>query len=250
MKKKVTHILMAMLLMAVIISAPTTSFAKLDTNDRVAAVLECWYALDQNLGVTDHQIWGWQVSNWNYLASDPYAHYTVKNSVQYGCRYASVWKKFGDQCNVDSGRQYSFFNDVMRYGLNPNGFSIGDIGRGGQCKFFADLILYRSDSTDRLDGGTHTLPSYASMHNNSASLSDNLKPGDVIFIPSTHVGIVTFVNRDSGGHALGAYMADSNWTGGAGHEIIGEHYFSFSSLQSQGYRVFKGVRYYNDPWPW
>jgi hypothetical protein len=95
--------------------------------------------------------------------------------------------------------------------------------RGGQCKFFQNLVLYRSGIY------TKTLPSDSTISASSATYptatTSSIAVGDVLRKPSGHSVIV--VAYDSG--TKKALVVDSNWLSGDGHEAIGAHTLSYSS---------------------
>ena len=234
--------------------------AKLAQNARRAVVLEAFHALRQSHdGGCDYRFpeYGQPcVSSWNYLSNDTPAYEAVRQ--WYACD-SSVWVKSGDSVMVSNGKggynqiscltprnPYSFYSDVYAYGFNrynaiTKKWYDPSYGRGGQCKFFANLILYRS--------GTHTarLPSYGDMEKNSFKLDSNsnlskVKEGDVIFATNVHTAIVVGIVR-SGSNVVSIDVIDSNFVGGNGNEVIGRHTFIPNQLKS--YRVWKGASYYS-----
>ena len=227
--------------------------ARLAQNARGAVVLEAYYALTQSVGTSC--LYRFEksdncASGWNYLASNSNVHLQLMR--HYGCDNSTVWKKSGDSY-MDGTKQkfcfgsavYSFVTDIPAYGFNRHN-TIGknwydpSYGRGGQCKYFANLILYRS--------GTHSamFPSYSSMEGNSFKLDsdsnlEKVKEGDVIFQTNVHTAIVVGIVR-SNGKVTSIDVIDSNFVGGNGNEIIGKHRYSKDQLRS--YRVWKGTSYY------
>jgi hypothetical protein len=129
-------------------------------------------------------------------------------------------------------RNYFLSGNIPAYGR------YGGSLRGGQCKYFANLVLYRAGVSN-----VDPMPTYDGLQANSKS-ANYAKAGDVLFIPRYHTAIVTKVLKGSSsvGTVTSIEVIDSNWWGGAGNEMIGKHTIS-SGLTS--WRVWKGVPYYN-----
>ncbi|MEK7195015.1 MAG: hypothetical protein AAB667_02060 [Patescibacteria group bacterium] len=221
------------------------SEARLSNNNRRAVVLEAFYALHPGHGGwSDKWIGPNCASNWNYLANDSNAYGVVKNWSGYGCSFASVWKVSGDGCS-SSGWPASFFNNMVSYGYGSFSGWYGSVGRGGQCKYFANLILYRSESHQAM------FPSYATMWSNTETNLALAKEGDVILTVdqgiTNHVAIVVEVKK-SGSTVTGLDVIDANWVtdnGTTNREVIARHLFSLASIQGV-YRIWKGTAYYNE----
>lgn len=254
MKRISVFVLLFAIVMASIGVFATESQARLASNARRAVVLECFYALrpsyDGGCDKTNYQ--GNCVSNWNYLNSDWSAYNTVSDSVAYGCDIASEWATYdyGDACYPKYGAPASFWVSPNIYGY------YGTYGRGGQCKFFADLILYRSETQHRLDGGTHTLPSsYSTMNGNAETNLATAKPGDILFTFNegvnnniTHTAIVVELKSDGLDVIDSNYVRDTTSTTPYDREVIGRHLLTWSYLQSHSYKIWKGTDYYLEPY--
>lgn len=243
--KKMSLLTGIILAIIIIIGAfASNSEARWSGNDRRAVVLEAFYALrPSHDGGCDKTINGNCISDWNYLNNDPYAYNAVKE--RYGSD-SSVWSLF--------------YSSLPSYGYSVSGGSYGQVGRGGQCKYFSDLILYRSEATGRLDSsdrpsstGNHTLPSYSTMWPNTEIDLQKAKEGDIILVYNVsgytnHVAIVVEIKK-SGNTITGLDVIDSNFisdiNGAVNREVIGRHLFQLSSIQGV-YRIWKGTRYYND----
>lgn len=239
-------LVLAMLLLS--LNAPTTQ-AAWSSNPRRAVVLECFYSIrPPHDGGCDKTINGKCVSSWNYLANDWYAYNQIK--AWYRCD-SSVWTQYMDGSNCPN-RNYpvSYFADPWAYGYGNFGGTNNPIGRGGQCKPFANLILYRS--------GAHTtrIPTYYSsnwpytedMWHNSETDLTKAKEGDVIFRydSQTHVAIVVEIKRDYYGRVTGLDAVDSNFVSDTGYgdrEVIARHLFQLSAINGV-YRIWKGASYY------
>ncbi len=233
------------------------SEAAWSSNPRRAVVLEAFYALRQSHDGGCDRTLPWQdgspanncASSWNYLANNWSAYNTIKG--WYGTCIASVWSGPGDGTNCGF-YPLSFYNNVYVYGYS-NG-PLGYVGRGGQCKFFADLVLYRSGvQTPTVDWGTHTLPTYLQMWNNSDPILRNVREGDILFkfdpdsLQATpHTAIVVEIKR-VGGVITGLDVIDSNFLSDSpplkNREVIGRHLFQISNIQNI-YRIWKGADYY------
>lgn len=234
--KKMTIQLMVILLMVITVMgiAINNSEARLSGNNRRAVVLEAFYALrPSHDGSCDKTIDGNCVSNWNYLNNDWYAYNTVKG--WYGGN-SSTWSLF--------------YSDVASYGYGTFGGSYGQVGRGGQCKYFSDLILYRSEASTRINNN-HTLPSYDVMWQNTEPDLTKAVEGDVIltYNASTqkgHVAIVVEIKKPNG-TITGLDVIDANYISDirytADREVIARHLFPISEIQGV-YKIWKGPSYY------
>lgn len=205
---------------------------RLSSDPRTAIQLEAFYALNRSYGGgSTKSINGWTISDWNYVTGDINA-YNVMKSWHGPC--SSMWKgphandpkpnsvcapykNMGDNC---------FYDHVQNYGI------FGSYGRGGQCYFFANLILFRS--------GTYSskLPSYSTARSDYAK-SDSQRTitkdvsksyvGDVLMTKSnlgTHTAIVVAILEGTSGSSVTKIdVVDANlitW-GGADEEIIARH---------------------------
>lgn len=201
---------------------------KIGSDARKAIVYECWYALRQRyLHQPDDEgphdppdIGGNTVSNWNYIASDVVAFNDVRRRYGY---YSTVSPNFGTS---------------NAYGLQ------GGYGRGGQCTFFASLIIRRAT------GRMPTWSFYGSTRGSSLTDVRNAQPGDVIVAhrtytgaPYNHAAVVVKPLAD------GLDVVDSNWVGYRSHritagypdsELIGRHPLKWSKLSSDRYRCYSG----------
>lgn len=116
---------------------------------------------------------------------------------------------------------------------------------GGQCFFFAGLILRRAVGHDLVN-------TYAGLDKGSNGPARDAQPGDVIFKNNTtggprHVAIVVkrywdgldvvdsnFVGYGNSSLAVGYYGGTAN------SEIIGRHMYKFTQLNSQGWKRYSG----------
>jgi hypothetical protein len=160
-------------------------------NDRQQAVAyECFYALRSSwrnppnttgptaategsrAGIGSSPV----VSNWNYIGDDPNA-------------FSVIAGKMGDNSSV-----CPFFGTGSSYGTYQ-GF-----GRGGECLFFANLILFRSRFT------TKRAQYYSWSSLTDSGVATAAKVGDLIFRVRDHVMVC--VKRNSDGSAD---IVESNW---------------------------------------
>jgi len=105
-----------------------------------------------------------------------------------------------------------------------------NVGHGGYCKFFADLVQYRATggAKDFLPGNTSATGSVTYV-----------EPGDIIQIPQTvgHTAVVIgILARDGQNHVTSVDVIDANYIGGNGEFIIARHPISNPALQS--YRTY------------
>ena len=228
------------------------SEAAWSSNKRRAVVLEAFYALrpshdgscDRTIPSPTGEGSGNCISTWNYLASDTYAYNLIRG--WYGCN-ASIWALPGDGSGCGGSYPFSFYNNVYGYGYSngPYGF----VGRGGQCKFFADLVLYRSGAQKLRNDEPHALPRYEEMWANSTTELHTAREGDVLIKFNSpgfdHTAIVVEVKRTNG-VVTGLDVIDSNFVSDSfptsGREVIGRHLFKLWQIQNV-YRIWKGPDY-------
>ena len=200
--------------------------------DRQAIVLEAYYAVTGSQhycpwvgsGDSDRRI-----GRYNYLLSDVGAYWHTRDY------WTHRYKPDGHMTYNNDNRLSQLFLDgnLPAYGL------AGGVGRGGQCKYFANLVLYRAEIA-----GANPMPTYAGLQGQSRS-SAYAKPGDVLFRYKFHTAIVVRVLKGdpSSGTVTGVQVVDSNWVDGEDNEIIGIHNYYGSRLAA--YKVWTGVPYYN-----
>jgi len=133
----------------------TNIFARLHWDTRTAIQLEAFYALNtSHNGGSTEDINGYAVSDWNYIYSDSNAYVAEKNH-------------YGD----DASEYYSYYHDLEDYGMDDD-----DHGRGGQCRHFADLILYRSGTYQSF------LPTYQQVINDYNGSSNYTKLAGQVYV--------------------------------------------------------------------
>ena len=176
---------------------------RLHWDTRTAIKLEAFYALNPaHNGGSSKSIGGWLVSDWRYLTSDMNAYNVAKG--WYGGN-SSVWSMF--------------WSNPVRYAL------YGGYGRAGQCRYFVNLIMFRS--------GTYQspLPTYNNVvydfnHGRSyTKMAEQVRKGDILQRRSPdHTAIVVAIIRGQEGQSVRAVdVVDANYVGGRGNEIIGRH---------------------------
>lgn len=239
-------LVMTLCMATVLIFQPATARAGLSSNPRRSAVLECFKALrPSHDGSSNKFINGNAVSDWNYLYDDYSAYITVKNFSVYKPCYASDWAFTNEGCYYGHPES-SFYSDPWNYGYGYFGGTANPVGRGGQCKFFANLVLYKS--------GSHTaaFPSYADMWSNGETNLNTVKEGDVIIkytgtSSGNHTAIVVEIKRNYYGQITGLDVIDSNYISDIGttrnREVIGRHLFQIWDINNI-YRIWKGTEYY------
>lgn len=206
------------------------SFSRLAGNPRYAVVLEAFYALSQSHNGSSNKRYQtgsyvWTASDWNYLASDLNAYNRLINDWYHG--YASVIPLF--------------YSNVWAYGLY-NGY-----GRGGQCMYFSNLLVFRSGTDSRYFPGYSSLPK-----NKSARCAQR---GDVIFRwsggPNGHVAVVVAIlaGNSSNCTVSAVDVVDSNQPN---NEYILRHIINTSGTyfgeDLDKFYVHTGVSYYNTPY--
>ena len=269
------------MLLMICIGSSRVSLAQMsDPNPRRAVVLEAFYALNQNYDGSCGQVTndGKCLSNWNFL-NDPLgssAYQTVKPwyDQDIGGSYTCLASDWAIPAN-DNGcpnlttlnNPPSFYSDVSDYGFSTAGGQYGTVARGGQCTFFANLLLYRSASD------TQEFPSLSTMWANTDPNLQDVLEGDVLQVfndPAqgfgNHITVVSQVYRN--GSTVTAVdvvdanlltdLFDQNGDRVEDREVIGRHQFcittdgscQFSGVQYiQGhYQIYKGTAYYNCPY--
>ncbi len=248
MKRLISTILLVLVAVGIFASA---SEARLSNNNRRAVVLECFYALrpsaDGSCDKTITNDYGtWCVSNWNYLNSDTNFYLTVRNI--YSCS-SSNWTTSGDGSPCYNNNSPASF--WTNYGYNYGYY--GSYGRGGQCKYFANLILYRSGSAPQ------ALPPYPGNITSNSDYDTNMQnavEGDILVTLNEgsnynvpHTAIVVEIKR-SGTTVTGLDVIDANYVSDINHvanrEVISRHLLSISTLQQHSYGIWKKVSYYGE----
>lgn len=194
---------------------------RLASDTREAIKYECFYALNPgHHGGSNKNIGGWAASDWNYLASDLWAYRVLKDWFG-GC--SSMWKgphsadpTWGCWPTKSKG-QYCFYCYPHNYGLYDW------FGRGGQCKYFANLILVRSGTY------RYKLPTYQQViddyngSRNYTKLAGEAEVGDVLqtkWVNGHTAVVVEILSGTPGEWSTSIDVVDSNFIG---DEIIGRH---------------------------
>ncbi|MDP3057455.1 MAG: CHAP domain-containing protein [bacterium] len=185
--------------------------------DREAIIREAYFAVmgDVNAfpGTTQ------QLGKWNFMDFDRPAQTRTINELG-GVYYA--------------GETTPIIDGWVKYGFNNS------IGRGGQCLFFVNLLLYRSEA-DRTAGKFNSW-SYDIYPYATEMTNDRPWPGDIIFKPadstSQHIAIVVSRSGDNVG------VIESNGVGIS--EAISHKITTIPTLRNKGYKVFTNVNYYNN----
>lgn len=197
--------------------------------DRQAVVNEAYYALAGEAYYYPTS----DLGQWNYLVSDVAAYWHTRD--YWTTRYIVN----GNMTNAKDPvlRQYFIDGNLPQYGFYKN------IGRGGQCKYFANMILYRASISDIEI--VDPMPTYETMKSETKSTAYS-KPGDIIFRADKtsgyyHTAIVAQVlTGDSAkGTVTKVQVIDSNYKG---DEVIGKHIMYSSELKK--YKIWTGTPYY------
>ena len=190
---------------------------------RQRVVQEAFFALSQGRSGTS----GKQIPNtsnylgdWNYLASD----FNAYNQIKTWYTVASTWN--------------NYFNDPQGYGFSEMGGDYGNVGRGGQCRSFANLVFYRSGVFP------YAFPSYDNMPAESISNLNQAQPGDLIFsLTAYHTAIVMNVERDGSNRIISINVIDSNFVSDnknneSDREVIARHNKELSYWQDNQYMIW------------
>jgi hypothetical protein len=186
--------------------------------DRQAVVNEAWYAMSGDpYTCPTKQYNGYTVSVWNYMANDISAQ-------------KELVRRFGS-CAGWSAKKVAdgYYNNL---------------GRGGQCLFFVNLILYRSEADQ-------------SYHNRWVKLESSysdiiyMEYGDIIFTRNkwskagyNHTAIVVYRSGDTVGLIESNYVEPNPKAEFGKGEIISYRTTTLSKLRNRGYKVYTGVDYY------
>lgn len=135
----------------------------------------------------------------------------------------------GDCCDalgVVTRKMYSVASDRGLLGLWS-----GQYQQGGECKFFVNLVLYRSSYG--YPGGHLILPGGTYTYSGSRDWR-NAGPGWIIqsaSMPHTAIVVANY------GSSLS--VIDANWVGGRGSYVISRHIISASTLDTKGFRAYR-----------
>lgn len=195
-------------------------------NNRQSVVDEAYYSYSGVHGSSSSS-----PLTWNYLLSNVGAYWHTRDlwgNPGVSGRYYPVVPFMTNTANSQM-RNYFVSGNIPAYGR------YGGSLRGGQCKYFANLVLYRAGVSN-----VDPMPTYSNMQANSKA-ANYAKAGDVLFKNGVHTAIVTKVRygSSSAGTVTSVEVIDSN---AVGDEMIRKHIIS-SGLTS--WRVWKGVPYYN-----
>ncbi len=127
------------------------------------------------------------VGNWNYLQSDLEMYKIFKQSspVGYGPGYASLW----------TGVDNNYFDHIDIYGYYDS------IGRGGQCKHFANIVTARAGQDGSQSAYPYMFVTYGDMIRRiDAKNSRNAKTGDIIYLDNNRYAVTAIIsgNPDDG----------------------------------------------------
>lgn len=175
-----------------------------------------------------------------YALSQNADGYSSKSS---GSGLSKIW--YGDW-------DYSNSDTIARDKAGAEGYNVvGPLGaygsyyRGGECTYFVRLVLYRSTYWYFSDHyAMHNYPN--SVYGNISGLQSDpaqFQPGWML-LTATNSHYAIAEKRETISGVSGWWVIDSNWVGSY---IIGKHFMSDSTLQSQGYR---GTVAYLGTWNW
>lgn len=156
----------------------------------------------------------------NYLGEDTGAWSSVLSSGSYS-GIASCWYWGGSGCHVSAS--YDPSNPSQYTCQNTTCPSASGKYRGGQCKPFTNLILYRS-GVYHVAGTWNfkSLPSDSAIPSVASLLTtSSMQLGDVLRRTTSGSPHATIIVRILS--TTQAVVFDSNWLGGDGYEYIGSH---------------------------
>lgn len=177
--------------------------------DRILS--EAFYALNQSrTGRSNVTYQGWYMGDWNYVESDVAADLRVSYHIG-GCENRGGAR--GTATMRESNGTYKVCH------------------KGGYCRYFANLVLYRSSYG--WGGGQHlVLPSsgtaYATRAVSEAQVGWVLQGSG----SNLHTAIVVAVTGS------GLDVVDANYIGGNGTFLIARHFYTWAKLQTLGYRAY------------
>ncbi len=172
------------------------------------------------------------MGKWNYMAYDIPAQTEIIKRIT----------------SANAGWSTPVINGNVPYGWY-NDPTYGYVGHGGQCLFFVNLLLYRSEADRRWvsQGVNHASWGYIEAR---WALIDNIRPksGDVIFRPQPgrHIAVVTNRNGDTVDITESNYFSGNPYAQFGKGEMISHRSTTISALKTAGYRVYTGVSYYNN----
>jgi hypothetical protein len=131
-------------------------------------------------------------------------------------------------CRADSNALNLYPPCNLTYGsAEPSAYEVQNGWyKGGQCKAFVNLVIYRSGVYHGDSWGFRTLPSddrIPALADAPLAKPGTLEAGDVLRMPYGHAAIVVRVLD-----ANQAVVIDSNWMGGNGWENTATHVMGFS----------------------
>jgi hypothetical protein len=272
---KATSVFFVIVYGALGIFIPTSLAQTFSSDPRQNVVDVAFYALDTTHDGTCGQTTndGKCLSNWNFLNDPNYSSdfqtvvgwYNKLSGYTQTSRtcLASDWMTDAEYQSWHSSNPNdtclqiftpSLYSHVADYGFSTAGGSYGNVGRGGQCRFFANLVYYRAMAMPP----SSVFPDYSDMWGtNGVNVQTDLTqaiPGDILTANPNqtfrHTAIVIAVTVDgSGNPALD--IIDSNWvpdiTGEENREVIARHTITIGTYQGI-LAIWMGVSYYSDPW--
>lgn len=164
-------------------------------------------------------------ATFSYLASDETAAKAAfSDDALHGTCYNHSYPPIS---TYDCSVQHDPVTEVLQYSRHPGRDSEGVYSRGGQCKKFVALVLYRSGIRHTVAGSFSRLPEDAKISNDLVMFPVVAipHPGDILRRPNGHALIVAASIA-----GLGLIAVDSNYSGGDGHERIAVHLMGPASL--------------------
>lgn len=222
--RKISLAVIGLLVVAMFAMAATTVEARIGPPgaqyDRQAMIEEAYFAVT---GVVGSHPTTQTLGQWNYMTYDIPAQNTIIGRI---------------------GSGNAGWTTPVVSGTVPSGYVSG-IGRGGQCLFFVNLLLYRSEADRRAASGdncNYCWYNIDSISSHSVSIdSTRPKAGDVVFRPRTyeprHIAVVVARSGND------VWIVESNYLG---DEVASLRKTTTSWLIDNHYRVYTDVSYYNN----
>jgi hypothetical protein len=168
------------------------------------------------------------LGKWNYMDFDRPAQNLIINRIK----------------SENAGWSTPIIDGWVKYGFKDG------VGRGGQCLFFVNLLLYRSEADRRAYSSTNCNYCWSYIEPRSVAIdSTRPKAGDIVFKPRPSQHIVVVVYRDVANPDK-IWVVDSNFATnpapGVYNEVASLRPTTITWLKNNGYRVYTDVSYYNN----
>lgn len=153
---------------------------------------------------------------------------------QYISYYMSDWAypTQGDCCDALGTVTKLMYGSTTSPSRGALGKWLGLYQQGGECKFFVNLVLYRSSYG--FPGGHLKLPGGGVYTYKNPQNWRNAQPGYILQSASMPHTAIVVANYGSG-----LTVIDANWVGGRGSYAIARHNLSAADLDANGYSSYR-----------